>query len=177
MNLAYKHLIPEDFHPNSKVWVYQSNRLFTIAEALDIEDLLNEFVGNWKSHGAPVKGYANLLFGQFVVFMADETATTVGGCSTDSSVRVIKEIENRFKVNMFNRQMLAFVVKDKIQMLPFNQFQYAIDNGFINLDTLYFNNLVMNKEQLLNAWLIPVKESWLATRLEVSEKLKGKSQI
>jgi hypothetical protein len=170
MNLSYQHLIPEDFHSNSKVWVYQSNRLFTIAEALDIEDILNEFVANWKSHGAPVKGYANLLYGQFVIFMADETATTVGGCSTDSSVRVVKEIENRFKVNMFDRQMLAFMIKDKVQMLPLSQFQYAMDNKFIDLDTLYFNNLVMNKEQLLNGWLIPVKESWLATRLEVIQK-------
>ncbi len=166
MNLAYQHLLPADFHPTSKVWVYQSNRLFTIAEALDIEDILNAFIANWKSHGAQVKGYANLLFGQFVIFIADETDTTVGGCSTDSSVRVIKEIENRFKVNMFDRQLLAFVVKDKIQMLHLSQIQYAFDNNFIDADTLYFNNLVSNKDQLMNKWLIPVKESWLATRLE-----------
>src|SRR3954470_14744009 len=118
MNIAYQQLIPEDFHNSSKVWIYQCNRLFTISEALDIEDILNEFLGKWNSHGTPVKGYANLLYGQFVVFMADETATGVSGCSTDSSVRVIKEIEERCKVSMFDRQLLAFMVKDKIQMLP-----------------------------------------------------------
>jgi hypothetical protein len=35
--------------------------------------------------------------------MADETATGVSGCSTDSSVRLIKEIEKIFGVNMFDR--------------------------------------------------------------------------
>ncbi len=93
----------------------------------------------------PVKGYANLFFGQFIVLMADERATGVSGCSTDSSVRLIKQIEELFKVNMFDRTTLAFKVKDKVQMLPLAQLQYAINNNFITPDTVYFNNLVQNK--------------------------------
>ena len=92
MNLEYKHLLPEDFADNSKVWVYQSSRLLTLSEALQMEELSQQFVQNWLSHGSEVKGYANLLFGQFVVLMADDTHTVVGGCSTDSSVRFIKEL-------------------------------------------------------------------------------------
>ena len=98
----YKNLLDNNFHPTSKVWVYQCNRLFTISEAFDIEDLLKEFTTEWKSHGTPVKGEAHLFFGQFIVLLADETATGVSGCSTDSSVRLIKDIEQRFEVNMFD---------------------------------------------------------------------------
>ena len=43
MNLEYVQFIPEDFHPTSRVWVYQSNRLFTIGEAFEIQDILKEF--------------------------------------------------------------------------------------------------------------------------------------
>ena len=86
---------------------------------------LNSFTARWNSHGVPVKGYANLFFGQFIVLMADETATGVSGCSTDSSVRLVKEIESLFKVNLFDRQSLAFIVKDNIQLLPMAQLQYA----------------------------------------------------
>lgn len=40
--------------------------------------------------------------------LADETATEgVSGCSTDSSVRLIKDMEQRFAVNMFDRTTLA----------------------------------------------------------------------
>jgi hypothetical protein len=166
MNLAYQQLIPEDFDANSRVWIYQSNRLFFISEALEIEAMLEEFINKWNSHGAPIKGYANLLYGQFLVFIADETATGVSGCSTDSSVKVVKEIEQKFKVNMFDREFLAFMIKDKIQMLPLNQLKYAIENNFITPDTLYFNNLVKNKQELLNNWLIPVKDSWLKKKIE-----------
>lgn len=165
MELNYQSFIPADFHNSSRVWVYQSSRLFLISEAFEIESILKEFTENWLSHGTPVKGYANLLFGQFLVFMADETATGVSGCSTDSSVRVVKMIEERYKISMFDRQQLAFVVKDKVQLIPLAQFSYALENNFINAETLYFNNLVATKQELMEKWLIPVKESWLKARI------------
>lgn len=169
MNIEYKHLIPADFYPSSRVWVYQSSRLFSLAEALEIEEMMNDFTENWNSHGAKVKGYANLLFGQFIILMADETQAGVSGCSTDSSVRLIKTIEATFNVDMFNRQNLAFLVKNKIQMLPLSQLTYAVENNFINPDTIYFNNLVLNKDELLNKWMIPVKDSWLARKISFKQ--------
>jgi len=84
MNLQFQDQIPAEFNDSSKVWIYQSSRLFLMSEALDIESKLEQFVSDWKSHGETVKGYANLFFGQFIVIMADETATGVSGCSTDS---------------------------------------------------------------------------------------------
>jgi len=166
MNIELNDHIPADFDDHSKVWIYQSSRLFLMSEAFAIEDMLNNFIAGWKSHGAPVKGYANLFFGQFIVLMADETQSTVGGCSTDSSVHVIKAIEQQFKVNMFDRQNLAFIIKDKVQLLPLSQLKYAAENNFITADTLYFNNTVLTKKELLEKWIVPVKDSWLAKRLQ-----------
>jgi len=165
MNLEYKYLLDGNFHPSSRVWVYQASRLFTMSEAIEIEGLLNNFSTQWKSHGTPVKGAGYLFFGQFVILMADETASGVSGCSTDSSVRLIRDIEQRFGVNMFDRTTLAFIVKDKVQLLPLSQLQYAFDNQFITADTLYFNNLVATKKELEEDWLQPVKNSWLAKRI------------
>ena len=159
-------ILPADFHPQSKVWIYQSSRLFGMNEAFELEDMFNDFIGNWKSHGSPVKGYANLFYGQFIVLMADETATTVGGCSTDSSVHLIKEIEQKYKVDMFNRQNLAFYINEKVQLLPLAHLNHALENGFITADTLYFNNLADTKEALINNWLIPAGKSWLNRKIE-----------
>lgn len=171
MNLDYLYLLDGNFHPDSRVWVYQSSRLFSLGEALEIEANLNSFTEKWLSHGAPVKGAAYLFFGQFIVLMADEQATGVSGCSTDSSVRLIKDLEQQYRVNLFDRTSLAFVVKDKIQLLPLSQLQYAADNGFIQSDTLYFNNLVQTKKELEEQWIIPVKDSWLAKRVSFTPEL------
>jgi hypothetical protein len=170
MNLDYKYLLDGSFHPGSRVWIYQAGRVFLISEALEIEEMLHQFTAQWKSHGTPVKGAGYLFFGQFIVLVADETASGVSGCSTDSSVRLIKDIEQRFGVNMFDRTTLAFVVKDKVELLPLSQLQYALGNQFITGDTLYFNNLVQTKQQLENEWIIPVKNSWLASKITVKDQ-------
>ena len=171
MDLNYQQHIPADFSDNSKVWIYQSSRLFTMSEAFDIEDILTDFITNWKSHGASVKGYANLFFGQFILLMADETEATVGGCSTDSSVHAIQAIEKKCKVDLFNRQILAFIRNDKLQMLPLSQLNYAFENKFIEEDTLYFNNLITTKKMLMTEWLVPIKNSWLNSRIKQKASL------
>lgn len=157
--------IPEDFSPGSRVWIYQSSRRFSPEEAAQVTQLLTLFAANWQSHGAPVKGYGNLFFGQFIVLMADESQTGVSGCSTDTSVHLVKEIEKLFAVDLFNRQALAFIIKDEVQLLPMSQLNAAAENNLINGSTIYFNNTVITKQDLLQNWLTPVKDSWLAKRI------------
>ena len=167
MNMEYKHLLPGSFSKESRVWVYQGSRTLTLSEALEAEELINNFCEEWRSHGAEVKAYGNIFFGQFLILMADETKAGVSGCSTDSSVRFVKELEKKFNIDFFNRTNLAFVIKDKIQLLPLNQLAYAFENNFITPDTLYFNNTVLNKQQLEDNWIIPVKASWLGKRFGI----------
>ena len=164
MNLDYTALIPSDFSDDSRVWVYQSSRIFTITEALQIEKILEDFANNWKSHQIPVKGFGTMFFGQFIVLMADESAAGVSGCSTDSSVHIIKDIEKMTGVQMFNRELLAFWVKDQVQTIPMAQVAYALENGLLQKDTIYFNNLVTTKSDMEAKWLQPIDQSWLATK-------------
>ena len=167
INLEYKHLLPDSFADNSRVWIYQSSRLFTLSEALEIEELLNKFTAEWRSHGAGVDAYGNLFFGQFIVLMADESRTGVSGCSTDSSVRFIRSLGEKFAVDFFNRTNLAFVVKGKVQVLPMSQLNYAVQNYFIDGNTLYFNNLVQTKKELEENWIVPIKDSWLNKKIHL----------
>ena len=157
----YAHLLPEDFNDHSRVWIYQSNRLLTMNEALQLESLLDTFIADWKSHGKKVKGFGTLFFGQFIILIADETASGVSGCSTDSSVRFIQQLEKTFNIQLLDRQLLAFWHNNKVQTLPLSQVPYALEHQFITPDTLYFNNLADTKIKLLREWMIPLKDSWL----------------
>lgn len=160
-------IIPADFSDNARVWIYQSNRPFSEKEENEINEQLYQFYAQWNSHGDPVKGWAKLLFKQFIVIMADETDVAVSGCSTDSSVRIIKSIERQYNVNLFDRMTLTFLVKEKAEMLPFGQVQYAIDKGYLTKDTIFFNNIAGTKKELLTSWLVPLSESWLAGRVSL----------
>lgn len=166
MNLNFQQHIPADFNDNSRIWIYQSNRAFTIDESINIEEVLDAFTVTWKSHGESVKGYGNLFFGHFIILMADETASGISGCSTDSSVRLIKSIEQDFSVQMFERLNLAFIVKERIQLMLLTDLQNAIERKVIHKESLYFNNNILSKKELMNNWIIPVKDSWLSTKFK-----------
>lgn len=162
-------VLPSGFSGTSRVWIYQSSRAFIEKEQLEINEQLSQFHMQWTAHGAPVKGWAKLLFGQFVVIIADETDVHVSGCSTDASVRIVKSLERQYDVNFFDRLMLTFLRKEKAEMLPVSQVQYALDKSFIDGDTPLFNNMVGTLDELKNNWLVPLKESWLAPRLTFPE--------
>ena len=101
----------------------------------------------------------------------------MSGCSTDSSVRMIKDIELMFNVNLFDRLLLGFIVKERVQMIPMAQLSYALENNFIEPATLYFNNTILNFEQLKNKWLIPLKDSWLAKDERFSAALSANTEV
>ncbi|PSL46446.1 hypothetical protein CLV51_103425 [Chitinophaga niastensis] len=158
---------PTGFSPASRVWIYQSNRPFNEQETTEINEQLHQFTSQWNAHGTPVKGWGQVVMGQVIVLIADESQTAVSGCSTDSSVRIIKSIEKQYEVNMFDRLLLGFIVKDKIQLLPMAQLSYAMEKGYIDENTIYLNNTVLNKQELDTKWLLPIKDSWLAAKLGV----------
>jgi hypothetical protein len=81
-------------------------------------------------------------------------------------VHVIKAIEQMTGVQMFNRTLLAFFIKDKVETVPQAQLNYALENGLLSMDNLYFNNLVNTKARLETEWLQPISKSWLAKSIQ-----------
>jgi hypothetical protein len=158
--------LPAEFADDSRVWIFQSNRTFTEHETLEIDDQLYNFYVQWTSHGAAVTGWSKSVLNYFIIVIADETASGVSGCSTDGMVRLMKSFERQYNITLFDRLQISFLVKDKAQALPMQQVKYALDNGYIQEDTLLFNNTVLSKKELLEKWLVPLNKSWLWQRLE-----------
>lgn len=165
MNTDIHSLLPEGYADHSRVWIYQSSRAFLEREQLEIQEQINQFTSQWQAHGHPVQGWGSILFGHFIVLMADESKTQVSGCSTDSSVRLIKSLERQYAVSLFDRLTLAFWIKGTLQLLPISQLSYAMDTGYIQEDTLFFNNAVLTKQEMEKRWILPLKESWLSNRI------------
>ncbi|HMN32838.1 MAG: hypothetical protein IT215_00975 [Chitinophagaceae bacterium] len=161
MTQELEEILPNDFAETSRVWIFQSNRPFNEKEEVEINEQLYNFYVQWKSHGDEVKGWAKLLFKQFIVVLADVQPGQMGGCSTDSMTRVIQSFERQYQVNLFDRLSITFLVDGKPQPLPMEQVKYALEQGYIETDTLLFNNLVDSKEKLKNEWLVPLNKSWL----------------
>lgn len=155
-------MIPMNEMPDhSRVWVYQSDRKFSDEEVVKIEQLLIDFIGNWTTHGTALKASGAVLYNRFVIIMADEASVKASGCSIDKSVAFIKQLEKEFNCDFFNRLLIAFKVGNNIFTVPFHSITEKIAKNEISEDTLIFNNLISTKKEMLDNWIIPLKESWV----------------
>lgn len=148
------------FSPQSKVWIYQSNRKFTDQETEEIRNILNRFVVQWAAHGSQLKAKAEVYHHYFIVLVVDEAMANASGCSIDSSVRTIKEIESKFGLDLFNRFNMAYKLDDGVHVASKEDFETLISIKKIGLDTIVFNNLVQTLAEFEQKWEVPLKDSW-----------------
>ncbi|MCX6181555.1 MAG: ABC transporter ATPase [Bacteroidetes bacterium] len=145
---------------NSRVWIYQSNRILTNEETAKAQEIINGFLPNWKSHGKELEAAIELYHNLFIVVFANEAAEAPSGCSIDSSVGMIKQIQSALNIDLFDRLTLAYIKDDQIALCKLFHFEEKLKSGELNAETLVFNNLVSSKEMLISSWLTPVKNSW-----------------
>lgn len=149
-----------NFSPQSKVWIYQSNRAFTNLEVAAIQQKVSDFAAQWKAHGHQLKAMAEVLYNYFIVFTVDETASGATGCSIDASVRVVKEIEQEYNVDLFNRFNMAYINDDKVVVTNKEDFETLINIKAVGPKTIVFNNMVQTAGDFENKWKVPFEESW-----------------
>lgn len=155
MFTAYKN-IPDD----ARVWIYQSDRAFTNQEVALISDKAIAFINSWTRHGDNLKGSFTIKYNQFLVLTVDESLNTVSGCSIDSSVRFVKELEQEFQIDLMNKMNVSFKDGDTINLVKLPDFQRFVASKKITENTVVFNNMVATKKDFEHYWEVPAKQSW-----------------
>ncbi|TKC05738.1 ABC transporter ATPase [Pedobacter polaris] len=148
------------FSPQSKVWIYQSNRQFTATETAEIQQQLDAFTAQWKAHGHQLKAKGEIFYNFFIVLTVDQDAASATGCSIDSSVRLIKEIESTYGVDLFDRFNMAYKIGDEVHVNTKEDFETLITIKKIGPQTIVFNNLVQTLAEFEQKWEVPLAESW-----------------
>ena len=161
----------EGFHPKSKVWIYQCNRTLTETETATIESALNKFAKVWISHNEKLKAIGKVLLNRFLILIVDESLNVAGGCSIDSSVKFIREVETEFQISLLDRTLLLFEENEILKEVLLIELNETISKNEIHPNTFYFDNTVTVLDELKNKWKIEIKNSWIASRFK-SELLK-----
>ena len=147
---------------NSRIWIYQANRVLTINEENHILKMLNDFTSQWQAHGQSLAALGEVLHHQFIIFSVDEQIAGATGCSIDQSVNLIKEIEKEFNLELFDRFRVAYRDGQNIINCSREEFEDALKKGLIDEETLVFNNTVSVRKALQTSWEVPMKKSWHA---------------
>lgn len=148
------------FSPQSKIWIYQSNRKFSAIETAEIQQKLDSFTAQWAAHGHQLKAKGEILYNFFIILTVDPEVANTTGCSIDASVRVIKEIETAYQVDLFNRFNMTYKVGNEVHVTNKEDFETLISIKKIDLDTTVFNNLVQTLAEFEQKWEVSLKDSW-----------------
>ncbi|MBL4677453.1 MAG: ABC transporter ATPase [Mucilaginibacter sp.] len=145
---------------HSRVWIYQADRELTVLEAQEALVLLDNFTRSWTAHNNQLLAKAEVRYNRFLILFVDESQAGASGCSIDKSVNFMKQIEQHFGINLFDRFNLAYRNGEQILSAPRAQFEELIKKGKINGDTIVFNNLAQTLTDLRTKWEVPFNESW-----------------
>ncbi|HVV54648.1 MAG TPA: hypothetical protein VHC47_04965 [Mucilaginibacter sp.] len=148
------------FSEQSRVWIYQSDRELTDAEAKQIQAVLSRFATEWTAHNRQLKAGAEVRYNRFLILIVDESQAGASGCSIDKSVNFLKQMEQHFGISLFDRFNFAYREGEKVLSAPRHEFEELIRSGRINNDSIVFNNLVPTLGELQTKWEVPFKESW-----------------
>src|SRR5712675_42218 len=129
------------FPDEARLWVYALARPLSDTERELVASRLATFATQWNSHGAPVQGAFEIVENRFVL-IAGHVADGVGGCSTDSMVRVMKELREE-GIDGFDRTLVFFRdANEAVQAVSRADFQKLVAAGQVDADTPVFDGTV-----------------------------------
>jgi len=160
-NLQTKSTIA-NLQDHARLWVYQSNRAFTPAETLEIAQTLNSFVSQWAAHGSQLSAAFEIVNNQFIVLAVDERQAAASGCSIDSSVGLVRQMEAKYDLTLLDKSLVAFLDGDDLNIIPFNKAKATIESGSIKKDTIIFNNAVASVGEWKTNWKQQAADSWMS---------------
>jgi hypothetical protein len=144
----------------SRVWIYQSNRKFTDDEITEIEQATQEFVSNWSAHGTSLVASYLIKYNRFIIFAVNQEVQAATGCSIDSSVQFIQNLESKYQVDLLDKMNVTFKNGEFIAHKTLLEFKKMAKDKAVSGSTIVFNNLINTIQEFNESWEIPAEESW-----------------
>jgi hypothetical protein len=88
---------------DQRTWVFIANRKMNEEEVLRINDELQRFVSNWKTHGTPIDASGFCFEQAAIVIAANEAEVQASGCSIDKINQLVRSLGSTFDIDFFNR--------------------------------------------------------------------------
>jgi hypothetical protein len=154
---------PFDQMPSdARIWTYTSNRKFDKKELEIISNRLLAFCEQWNTHGVFMPTSFDIRFDQVIILAVDESQLGASGCSIDSSVRVLRDIETEFDLDLLNQGKVSFLKEDNnLEVNPILGIKSKVTTGILQSETIVLNPVVQRKSDLEKNWKISAKDSWL----------------
>ncbi|MBA5791316.1 ABC transporter ATPase [Flavobacterium sp. xlx-214] len=150
----------EEMPKASRIWIYQSDRKLSDDEVATANELVSNFVENWAAHSTPLKASYQIKYNRFIILAVDQEYHAASGCSIDASVKIIQDLEQKFKVDLLDKMNVTYKTGEFIAHKSLIDFKKMAKEKAVNANTIVFNNLVNTIEEFEDFWEVPAGESW-----------------
>ncbi len=150
-----------EIEKDGRIWFYGANRRLIEDEKALIEKELDAFCANWAAHGEKLKCGYSIENNQFLLLAVDEGVAHASGCSIDSSVAIIRKLDESLKLDLFNRLNVFLLNEDNVKTVSHQEVKEMINSSQLDADSKLVNTLPKNMGDWLDRSNVLLSESWL----------------
>jgi len=150
----------ENLPPESRVWIYPSDRPFREEEYTKLKEALTDFLSSWTAHNQKLEAGFDLPYNRFIILGLNQEKVQASGCSIDASVHFIQELEKAFELSLLDKMNVTFKQGEYLVHKTLEDFKKMANERAISKSTIVFNNLVDTVDGYHNFWEVPAEESW-----------------
>lgn len=155
----------KELSADSRIWIYRSDRTFSVEELNFIENRLDLFCKEWTAHNLALLADYEIRENKFIILAVDETQTDASGCSIDKSVKELKVIEDELKIHLLDKSHLTYWAGNEFKEVHFTEIQSAYEQGSFNEDTFFYNLNIEKLSDLDNKFRLPLRSHWAIKNL------------
>lgn len=148
-----------------RIWIYTISHLLPEEQLSQLKQRCQDFVSTWTAHEVSLDASFELYKNRLLIFKVNEANYNASGCSIDKQVRLVKELEQQFSVELLNRLLVAYEKQDEVAVVKTSEIARLMNDGSITENTLVFDNTITTSPELATAWKKPLKETYLSKYL------------
>lgn len=148
-----------------RIWIYTISNLLTEDQLTALKNRCHHFVSTWTAHEVSLDASFELYKNRLLIFKVNEANYNASGCSIDKQVRLVKELEQEFSIELLNRLLVAYEKNEDVVVVKQSEIAGLLQNGTISGNTLVFDNTISQSTDLAGNWKRPLKETYLSKYL------------
>jgi len=156
------HELPSD----ARVWVFASDRPLLGDEANVLLEAVDDFLSQWKAHGAPLRSAREWRDDRFLAIGVDPTAEQASGCSIDGLFRGLQQLERALATGLVAGGRVFYRDGKGVPRLALRkEVPTLFDRGVITGDSPVFDTSVTEARAWRERFELPARETWVASLL------------
>jgi hypothetical protein len=153
----------EQLPDKARLWIFPADRPLSPEERAGLTAAVTESLAAWNAHGSPVRWGQTLVKDQVLLIGVDETHTELSGCSIDSCIDRIRQLERDLDTGFLDHGRVFYREGERLTFVSRPAFRALAEAGAVGPDTVVYDNVLQTVGEYRHGrWEVPARDSWHA---------------